>query len=319
MDSKHAFCNYCKSSVFRGSCKSTYVKSSTFARGLHICNCGYCRGRSHLTNVASTSTFATSETGSHKKATKYQKSPMQQTLTRVIDKTSRFKLYKRSTITHIIAKLICVDGQPLNIVVNRGFTELINHLEPRFTMPSRKTLSNVIIPTTYDSAVKNIRKLSCSTCLDVPFPEVSNTTKKNFNFGQNVVAVVRDNARNIAVGLELSPFNHTACLAHTLQLVLKEGFLSNKIINNLVSSCRKLVGQFKHSACATKVLKTCKITAGVAQHRLIQEESTRWNTTLHLLKRLYEQKRSILLASAELNIPELSNCQWTFNKNNHYN
>ncbi|KAJ8870608.1 hypothetical protein PR048_029631, partial [Dryococelus australis] len=95
-----------------------------------------------------------------------------------------------------------------------------------------------------------------------------------------------------------------ACIAYTLQLVL------NKIINNSVSSCRKLVGHFKHSARATKVLKTCQITAEVAQHRLIQEEPTRWNTPL-----LYEQKRSILLASAELNIPELSNRQWTLIKN----
>ncbi|KAJ8895899.1 hypothetical protein PR048_001239 [Dryococelus australis] len=54
---------------------------------------------------------------------------------------------------------------------------------------------------------------------------------------------------------------------------------------------------------------------GVAQHRFIQEEPTRWNTTLHMLKRLYEQKRSILLASAELNIPILSNCQWTLIEN----
>ncbi|KAJ8883075.1 hypothetical protein PR048_014914 [Dryococelus australis] len=40
-------------------------------------------------------------------------------------------------------------------VENRGFTELINNLEPRFTMPSQKTLSNEIIPTMYNSAVKN--------------------------------------------------------------------------------------------------------------------------------------------------------------------
>ncbi|KAJ8886169.1 hypothetical protein PR048_012378 [Dryococelus australis] len=59
---------------------------------------------------------------------------------------------------------------------------------------------------------------------------------------------------------------------------------------------KKLVDNFKHSACATEVLKTCQITAGVAQYRPIQEEPTRWNTTLHMLKRLYEQKRSILLA-----------------------
>ncbi|KAJ8866935.1 hypothetical protein PR048_032797 [Dryococelus australis] len=34
-----------------------------------------------------------------------------------------------------------------------------------------------------------------------------------------------------------------------------------------------------------------------------------------MLKMLYPQKRSILLASAELNIPELPNCQWTLIEN----
>ncbi|KAJ8877204.1 hypothetical protein PR048_021658 [Dryococelus australis] len=138
-------------------------------------------------------------------------------------------------------------------------------------------------------------------CLDVPFPEVSHTTKNISEFltsvlhkwelGQKVVAVLQDNARNI--------------------LVLKEGFLSNKIINNLVYSCRKLVGHFKYSARVTEVLKTCQITSGTYP----RGTPIRWNTTLHVLKRLYEQKRSILLASAELNIPEMANCQWTLIEN----
>ncbi|KAJ8872364.1 hypothetical protein PR048_025968 [Dryococelus australis] len=252
------------------------------------------RSESHLTNVASTPTFATSEMGSHKTGSKYQKSPMQQTLTQVIDKTSRFENddKRQLTITHLIAKMVCVHGQPLNILENRGFTELINHPELCFPMHSRKTLSNVIIPTMYDSAIKNVESqlleaefvaittdlwtsmantdfLSATAhyvnkefvlqhlCLDiVPFPQ-----------RQKVVAVVRDNARNIVAGLELPPFNHTACLAHTVQLMLR-----------------------KYSARATKVLKTYQITAGEAQYRLIQEEPTRCNTMLYMLKRLYEQK-----------------------------
>ncbi|XP_063227326.1 zinc finger BED domain-containing protein 4-like [Bacillus rossius redtenbacheri] len=298
-----------------------------------------------------------------KKGPQYQISPKQQTLTQVYDKATKFKIDdKRQTkITHLVAKMVCVDGQPLNLVENRGFKELIEHLEPRFTMPTRKTLSNVIVPAMYESTVKSVEVqlqdaefvavttdlwtsvantdfLSVTAhyvtkefvlhhvCLEViPFPEVSHTAEniskfitsllEKWGLLQKVVAIVRDNARNLVAGLELSPFQHTSCLAHTLQLVLKEGFLNNKIINNLVSSSKKIVGHFKHSARATKVLKTCQITAGVVQHRLIHDEPTRWNTTLHMFKRLHEQKKAIVLACAELNIPELSNSLWTLMEN----
>ncbi|KAJ8866936.1 hypothetical protein PR048_032798 [Dryococelus australis] len=109
--------------------------------------------------------------------------------------------------------MVCVDGQPLNIVENRGFTKLISHLEPRFTMPSRKTLTNVIIRTMYDSADKNVESRICCnnyrpmdfyantdfssvtaqyvnkelvlqhpSLIVVPFPEVSHTAEKISKF-----------------------------------------------------------------------------------------------------------------------------------------
>ncbi|KAJ8877205.1 hypothetical protein PR048_021659 [Dryococelus australis] len=148
MDSKYAFCNYCKSRKSRGSCKTTSMHKHFIQRDLKLNLYKICqklffrqrpphlRGESHLTNVASTSTFATSEMGRNKMGPKKQKSSMQQTLTQTIDNHTS---YCKNVF----------DGQSLNIVENRGFTELINHLEPRFTMPSRKTLSN-------DSAVKNV-------------------------------------------------------------------------------------------------------------------------------------------------------------------
>ncbi|KAJ8886714.1 hypothetical protein PR048_012926 [Dryococelus australis] len=147
-------------------------------------------------------------------------------------------------------------------------------------------------------------------CLEVtPFPEVSHT-------GENICrSIVRDSGRNIAAGLKMSPFQHTSCLAHTLQLVVKDAVLTNKIVVNINFTCHKLVGHFKHSAHATKVLKSSQNTAGVSQHMLIQEEPTRWNTTLHMLKRLHEQKRALLLANAELKLTELSNTQWTLIQN----
>lgn len=285
--------------------------------------------------------------------------PRQQTIVASFDKRSKFPPGdKRQTeIVKLIAKMICVDGQPISIVENRGFRELVNHLEPRLVMPSRKILANDVIPQMYNdvlhavktklnnsqfvalttdlwSSVSNDDYLSLTVhyldetfvwqhlCIEVaPFPEVSHTAAHICSFVTNllaewqlvekVVAIVRDNGRNVTAALEQSAFCHTACLAHTLQLVLKDGVFSNKIVVNLLSQCRRLVGHFKHSAHSTKILKQCQKTTGVPQHRLIQDEPTRWNSALHMLKRLQEQKRAILLTSSDLHLPELTGQQWS--------
>lgn len=165
-------------------------------------------------------------------------------------------------------------------------------------------------------------------CLEVvPFPEINHTAEhirrfltemlKSWGVDIKVVAIVRDNARNIVSALEESPFHHLPCLAHTLQLVLKHSVLDSKVFSNLQSTAKKIVGHFKHSSGATKVLKQCQVTANVKRHRLVQDEPTRWNCTLHMLKRLKEQRSALLLAEAELgNLPcQFSYSQWAMVEN----
>ncbi|KAJ8887325.1 hypothetical protein PR048_013540 [Dryococelus australis] len=100
-------------------------------------------------------------------------------------------------------------------------------------------------------------------CLEVvPFPEVRHTVQNicqfltklvsDWDVSQKVVAVLRDNGRNISAGLEMSSFEHIPCLAHTFNLVSKDGLLGSKIVTNLLSQSRRLAGHFKHSAHAVK-------------------------------------------------------------------
>lgn len=53
-------------------------------------------------------------------------------------------------ITDLIAKMMVLDLQPTTLVENRGFRDLIKHLEPRYKIPSRKFFSNTYIPKLYD-------------------------------------------------------------------------------------------------------------------------------------------------------------------------
>ncbi|XP_054285024.1 zinc finger BED domain-containing protein 4-like [Macrosteles quadrilineatus] len=79
--------------------------------------------------------------------------------------------------------------------------------------------------------------------------------------------------------------------------------MENVKIANLVKKAKKVVGCFKKSAKNTKLLKGLQKQLNIPEHRLIQDEPTRWNTTFYMLKRLVEQKDALTLMSGK---PEVS-------------
>jgi len=88
---------------------------------------------------------------------------------------------------------------------------------------------------------------------------------------------------------------HVSCFAHTLQLALHDGFLSQQSVTELMANARKLVGHFKHSSAATSRLHAIQQDIGLPNHQLIQDVATRWNSTYHMLDRLSEQRRAVSL------------------------
>lgn len=60
-------------------------------------------------------------------------------------------------ITAKIAKYICRDLRPYQVVENAGFRELIEELEPRYEMPSRPHFSEKCIPALYENVKSNIQ------------------------------------------------------------------------------------------------------------------------------------------------------------------
>lgn len=71
---------------------------------------------------------------------------------------------------YAIAEMIVIDNQPLSIVGNIGFSKLIKKLKPKYTIPSRKHITDVVIPDIYNRT-KNVLKvqiteavvISCTT------------------------------------------------------------------------------------------------------------------------------------------------------------
>ena len=127
-----------------------------------------------------------------------------------------------------------------------------------------------------------------------------------------VHVVVRDNGANFVAGLRGAGIPNIPCLAHTLQLVVKDGCLAQPAVVDLTAKARKLVGHYKHSNIALQSLLKIQEQLGLSPKRLIQDEPTRWNTTFYMLQRLLELKVAITAARAELDVPnELSSSNWT--------
>ena len=105
----------------------------------------------------------------------------------------------------------------------------------------------------------------------------------------NVVSVVHDEAAiMMKAGRKMKEefrWETTACSAHLLQTCIDHAIDSNGPISNLLAKARKLVGHFKHSALATTAL--CAAQSGAKEPlKVVQDCPTRWNSALHMLRRL---------------------------------
>ena len=109
---------------------------------------------------------------------------------------------------------------------------------------------------------------------------------------RRISAIVHDNAANAVLGAVLTNWPHFGCVAHTLQLCVKSG-LDLPVIDRLTAASRKLVGHFKHSVVATTALREKQSQLGIPSHCLIQDVTTRWNSTFFMLERLAEQRVAV--------------------------
>ena len=116
---------------------------------------------------------------------------------------------------------------------------------------------------------------------------------KEWKIEEKISAVVRDNAANMVLAMELlEDWSDQSCFGHTLQLAVNAG-LDLSIINRLTAVCRKIVGHFRHSVVAMGALRTRQTNMSIPQHNLLQDVSTRWNSTYFMYDRLAEQRWAI--------------------------
>ncbi|XP_059208582.1 E3 SUMO-protein ligase ZBED1-like [Centropristis striata] len=119
------------------------------------------------------------------------------------------------------------------------------------------------------------------------------TTKFEIPFDK-VKAVVHDNGSNIVAAATILKEKHgwasVRCAGHTLNLVVQNTLKNNKTVSSCVGAARCLVEHFKKSELACTKLKEKQQQMGAPKLMLIQDVSTRWNSTHHMLSRLHAQR-----------------------------
>ena len=108
-------------------------------------------------------------------------------------------------------------------------------------------------------------------------------------------------------------FPSLGCLAHTLQLIIKDGIFQQPAVQNLLTSARSIVGFYNRFNTAFHMFQQVQEQLDLPKHCLFQDVSTRWNSSFYMLQRLLEQKRAITVASTECESTpkELRAQQWT--------
>ncbi|KAK7939206.1 hypothetical protein WMY93_002532 [Mugilogobius chulae] len=94
-------------------------------------------------------------------------------------------------------------------------------------------------------------------------------------------------------GAKMDP--HVRCVAHTLNLASQKAFKVDKV-SEILTKVRKLVTFFHKSPKATEILREIQTQLHLPNHKLIQDVSTRWNSSLDMLERFWEQQPAVLNA-----------------------
>ena len=102
-----------------------------------------------------------------------------------------------------------------------------------------------------------------------------------------LTAITIDNRSNIILAADLVGCTRVPCFSHCLNLAVEKA-CKIPAITKALALCRRLVTHFNHSSKAVYVLKQKQEYLHHPNKNLIQDVSTRWNSSYYMVSRVIE-------------------------------
>ena len=118
------------------------------------------------------------------------------------------------------------------------------------------------------------------------------TMFSNWKINNKVCGGITDNGSNVINAFRLLKIDHFPCIAHTLQLAVKQG-LKVARVQRIIGQCKAIVSHFKRSTMETYKLREKQKLLKLPQHMLVQDCETCWGSTLCMLQHLMEERTVI--------------------------
>ena len=83
------------------------------------------------------------------------------------------------------------------------------------------------------------------------------------------VCVLRDNGSNMIAGMNIANMKSLSSLAHSLQLIIKDGILMQPAVQQLLNTARSLVGHYHCSNVAFQTFRQIQSQLKLPEHVLI--------------------------------------------------
>lgn len=196
------------------------------------------------------------------------------------------------------AKSICITVDIWTSASNDSFMALTGH----YIEDQECVLRSILLdctPLQESHTARNLADVIKNVCDD-------------WNIGRNILLGVSDNGMNIknAIERELG-WKHFSCYSHTLNLVVQDALKFSESLQEILTKVKNTVRHFKQSCLAWNKLKKYQEQSGSNPRRLIQEVSTRWNSTYYMVKRCIDIKEALNSAMINLSMESFTSYEWS--------
>lgn len=164
----------------------------------------------------------------------------QETLTSYIPR--KISTTAKHKIDNELLGLFIFDYQPFSVVEDRGFRNFVNHLNPSYSLPTRQTISNTLIPLEYEKCYERAKE-EIKKVVNICLTTDCWTSVKNEGHMAITGHYIDNNFKmsSILLSCDLLEENHTTLnLASRFRDVLKDWQLEKKVILVVSDNARNI-------------------------------------------------------------------------------